>query len=173
MQLGMIFGIFWCISFLFLVSGDVTLTSISSPLILITPLIGFFLARKFKRNVQKDGPVSWGRAYLFSLLMYFYATAILSLVSLIYFKYFDNGRFVQHNIEILNRPEIKQLFENPEFLQSFKGISLEDLKTSLLALTPATIASSILNMNVLLAFGLSLPTAFFAQTHNQNISYNS
>lgn len=164
MQSGMIFGIYWCISFLFLVSHDENLSAISSILILSTPFVGFILAGKFKKDVQKDGQVSFGRGYFFSLLMYFYATAILSLTSLFYFKYFDHGTFIQQNLDMLNRPEVKQALESADIQKRLSGINMEEIKTSISALTPTSITASILNFNVLFAFILSLPTAFFAMT---------
>lgn len=162
MQSGMMFGLFWCLSFLFLVCGNETLRSMSSPLIIITPFVGFLFARKFRKDVQNDGEISFGRAYMFSTLMYLYATAILAILSYFYFKFIDNGAFAEQNIQLLNRPDVKQLFSTPEIQGQMNGLSLNEIKNLIKSFTPTTISAAIINFNVFAAFILALPTAFFA-----------
>ena len=162
MQSGMIFGIFWCISFLLLVSNNPALRVFASPLILATPFVGFILAHKFKRDVRNDGDVSYFRAFHFCILLYLYATAILAIVAYFYFRFFDHGEFVQRNLEVLALPETKALFENARMEEN--GITMSDLEAAIKSINPITVTASIINVNVLLSIPMALITAFIAMT---------
>lgn len=158
MQSGLIFGLTWSISFLCLVCGNGSLGAVGTPLFLATPFIGFFLAYKFRKDVQADGRVSYLRGLGFSFLLYIYASAVLAIVAYIYFQYFDHGEFLQRNLLMLQQPEVKQLFNEAS------GVSVKDLEQAFKTMTPISIVASIININIMLTIPLTLPTAFFAMT---------
>lgn len=161
---GMIFGLIWCVSFLFLVRGSVSLNAVAHPLIIAMPFLGFWFARKFRHDVQNDGQVTYWRGYFFSLLLYLYATTILAIVSFLYFKFMDHGAFALKNIALMDSQEMKDLFSMPQMQSSLNGMTREDFKTLFRELTPSTFAALVINFNVFLAFILAIPTAFFAMT---------
>jgi len=162
MQSGMIFGIYWCVSFLLLVSNNPASRVFASPLIMATPFVGFYLAHKFKKDVRNDGDVSYFRGFHFSLLLYLYATAILAIVAYFYFRFFDHGEFVQRNLEVLALPETKALFEKTRMEEN--GITMADLQTAIKSINPITVTASIININVLLSIPLAFITSFIAMT---------
>ena len=161
MQYGMIYGLYWCLSFLFLVSTQPSLQSLGTILFISTPFVGFYLARRFSATVRSDGPVTYGRCYIFSLLTYCYATAILAITSYCYFRFIDHGHFIAYNLEILDRPDVKQLFASPDVRNQMGGLKIDDLKTALQSLTPISITASVINMSILAGLFLSIPTALF------------
>ena len=168
MQSGMMFGLLWCVSFLFLVSGSPSMNTLSHLLIFSTPFFGFWFARKFRKDVENDGKVSFGRGYFFSLLLYLYATAVLAIASYLYFRFIDHGAFAQHNIALLDTPDVKQIFNMPEMQKQMGGLTLADIKELFRVLTPTTFAAIVINFNAMAAFVLAFPTAFFAMTANKN-----
>lgn len=170
MHLGTIFGLYWCIGFACLVAGFryPLLHFFLVIIILSTPFIGFVLAGHFKRQVRADAPVFYSRGYLFSLLMYFFASIILAIVAYVYFSYFDNGFFIQANIDYLHRPEMKQILSTPEMVKQTQAIlsqtGFKNLDEWFQSLTPIMIVASIIDFNIMTSIFLSIPTAFFART---------
>ncbi len=157
MQSGMIFGAIWSISFLLLVSGIAGLTALFPIIFFLTPFIGFYFARKFRKDVQNDGEVGYLRGFWFSLQLYLYATAILAIVVYVYLTFFDNGALVQSYLEKLSIPEIRAAIQA-------QGIQIKEMEEMVRNLNAMNITASIINLNALLAIPMALPTAFFAMT---------
>ncbi len=162
MHYGLIFGLIWCISLLFLVSDNTSLRTFSSPLFLLTPFIGFYIGYLFKIKVQYNGDVSYLRGLSFSLLLYLYATAVLAFAAYLYFQFFDHGAFARQNLEVLSQPEVQAIFKSQKMIDS--GITIKELQTAIKSITPMTVTAAIININVLLSIPLALITAFFTIT---------
>ena len=92
MHLGTILGLYWCIGLACLVAGFhyPLLHLLLIAVFISTPFLGFALAKHFEHQVRRDSPVFYSRGYLFSILMYFFASIVLAIVAYIYFAYFDN-----------------------------------------------------------------------------------
>lgn len=173
MQLGAYFGIYWCIGFLCLTAsfGNPILHFIYTIILISTPFVGIALARYFEKQVRQDGIVTFGRAWLFCFLLYFYAGVILCIVTYIYFKFFDHGAFFDNYIAFLNLPENKKILDAPEFKHQIEQIltatgysSIEEVFRSI---TPVIFASNILDINTFLAVIMAIPTAIFSKTNKK------
>ena len=162
MQSGMIFGTFWCISFLLLVSRFTPLKATFPLFLVATPFIGFYLASKFRRDVQKDGSITYARGFWFSLQLYLYATAILAIVVYIYFHFFDNGVFIQSYLESLSQPDVRAIFKA-------QGIQIQELEEAFKNINAVAMTASIINFNAIIAIPMALLTAFFAITPSKKL----
>lgn len=170
MQLGGIFGLYWCAGLFCLIGGiSVPFVQLLYVLIMLSaPLVGVMLARHFEKQVHADAPVLYGRAYLFSLLMYLYATILLACVAYIYFQMFDHGSFIEANIAYMARPEVKAFMDAPDIKQQIQSVltttGFKDIPELLRSVTPIMISANIVDVNLLFAIVLSIPTAFLSQT---------
>lgn len=171
-QLGGLFGLYWCVGLLCMVAGfKVPLFQAAYPIVVMSaPFVGFALASHFGKQVRNDAPVDFSRGYLFSILMYLYATIILASIAFIYFHLFDHGSFINANIEQLNRPETRTLLESPGIKEQINQMLLQtgfsSLAEMMKSFTPIMIAANILDINLMLSIILAIPTALFAKTKN-------
>ena len=90
MQNGLILGGIFSLNFLLS-------TSKSSPLIFLTYFIAFFIVTiiyrfsiKF-RNVEYEGIITYGRAFTYIILLFFYAALISTVVKYIFFRFVNPG----------------------------------------------------------------------------------
>jgi len=170
MQLGGIFGLYWCIGLFCLIAGFKVpvLSSFSLLIILSAPIMGIALARHFENQVRTDGPVYYGRAYLFSFLMYFYATILLAGITYIYFSLFDNGAFIEANIAYMQRPEMREFMDSPDVKIQMQNMlaatGYKSLEEFLRSISPIMITANIVDANLIFAVVLSFPTALISQT---------
>ncbi|MBQ8098236.1 MAG: DUF4199 domain-containing protein [Bacteroidaceae bacterium] len=170
MQFGAAFGMFWCVGFAFMISGyKIPLLHLLWLLtLLVTPAVGIILAKKFQQEVKQDGMVDFGRAYLYSVMMYLYATVILAGVAYIYFRMIDNGAFVGHLLAQLHTDEMEELLKTPAFKQQVDEMLAQTGKESLDdfvgSITPIMIVANIVDMNLIFGLLLSIPTALMART---------
>jgi hypothetical protein len=170
MHLGTIFGLYWCIGFACLIAGfhHPLLHLLLIVIVLSTPFVGFALARYFEHQVRADAPVFYSRGYLFSLLMYFFASVVLAIVSYVYFAYFDHGFFIQANIDYLHRPEMAQVLNSPQMAEQTQAIlsqtGFKSLDEWFQSITPIMLVASIVDFNIMTSIVFSIPTAFFART---------
>ena len=167
---GLWFGLWWILGFLLMTAGT------GSPLcqtglwlnVLFAPIVGIWLARRFEREVRPDGFVTFGRAYVFSLLMYLYATLLLALVAYVWFAWVDRGHFVEANIAQMQSEPMKGVLESEplrseiEALLSASGFkSLEEMMRSV---TPLVVCANVMFYNIIMAFVLSVPTAWMSKS---------
>ena len=174
MLYGLKFGLYWCFGFFCAVKGigGGTLSTLGMMVIISTPFMGCYLAHRFESQVRPDGPVSYGKAYLYSALLYFYAATILALIAYIYFRWFDGGRFVDSFMAVQNTPEMQEAMRVSGMQQYLDTIVAQsgftDLGEMLRSITPAEIAASLFNMNIFLGLLLSLITALVGKTRSTN-----
>ena len=92
---GTILGAVWSITYLLLIAGTTSMTSLflCLTLYLASPFIAAKLAVKYRRN-ECDDTMSYLQAWTFILYMYICATLLSTLITYIYFSFFDNGTFL-------------------------------------------------------------------------------
>ncbi len=160
------YGIYWIIGLLcFVNSLNSSMFSLLFYFVFASaPVIGYMLLCRFRERVC-DGVISFGRGYLFSLLLYFYAAILLAAACYVYFQFFDHGAFIDGYLQMLNSPEVKQAFEQENMKQLTNGRGLDSFKKimeTMQSISPATYAANILDLNIFLGLVLSLPTSLLA-----------
>ena len=174
MQLGALFGLLWSVGFACLIGGFThpSFHDMFIFLVLSTPAIGILLIRHFEQQVRIDGQVNYGRAYLFSFLMYLYATILLAGICYAYLRIFDNGNFAEANIAYLHRPEVVKMLHQEPWRSQTEGLllqtgfkSFEDIIRHFY--TPILFTANIVDLNIFLGLILSLPTALFGLTRSR------
>ena len=176
---GLFFGLYCSAGFLCTVKG-LTSGALSTLGLLITlsvPVMGCYFARKFERQVREDAPVTFGRAYLYSVLLYFYAAIVMALVAFGYFQWFDNGAFAESYAAVLSAPEMqdamKQSGMDNYISDTLSQSGFSSVKEMLMSILPIDVALGMLNMNILAGVVLALPTALFGKSRRQRWETNS
>ena len=152
---GALLGVMWTISFACYVMG------MSNPMLMMGGLLiavcsPFFAAarvRKF-RNEVRDGILSFGRGYGYSVLMFFYAALIFAVAQYVYFQFIDNGHIMSQIVSMMNEPQNKKIIEAYGMAKSME----ESLKV--MSQTSAIdYALNYLSVNIFMGLILSLPIA--------------
>lgn len=170
MQWGAVFGLYWCLGFLFMIWGvdSPVARLLQLTVILSAPFLGIRLTRHFEHQVRRDAPVTFSRAYVFSLMMYFFASIVLAAVAYVYFSYFDHGSFIEKNIAQLEQPEAQAVLNTPQMKQQLASLleasGFKDLKEMLRSVTPVMFVANIIDVNLIIGILLSIPTALLGRT---------
>lgn len=172
---GLFFGIYCSIGFLCMIKGvaNNTLAMLGLVVTLTVPVMGCYFARKFERQVRDDAPVSFGRAYLCSVLLYIYASVLLAACVFIYFQWFDKGAFVDSYVMAFNSPEtqaaLKQSGMDASFDEAMRQSGFRSVREMLSSISAFDMSSTMLNMNVMAGLLLALPTALFGKTRQRDV----
>lgn len=176
---GLFFGIYCCVGLLGIVKGisSDTLSALGTMVTVSVPVLGCYFAHKFERQVRGDAPVSYRRAYVYSFLIYFYASLIMAVFAFVYFQWIDSGNFVQNYMTIYNSPEMQDALSETGMTQTIDAAvrqnGFESFEDALKSIGPFDIASSVLNVNFLAGLFLALPTALFGKTRSRNINFDN
>ena len=138
----------------------------------ISALMPFYLAWRYKQHLKPGDRVPMGIAWLFSALMFFYASIIAGVGEYIYFQYIDKGRAMEYFMQFLSSPETEAQYKTigaSELLEQSKAALAE-----LANLTPLDLTLNIFANNLFIALLLSLPVAFVAhrKCHDIRLSVN-
>lgn len=176
LEYGTILGIIWLITFFTcmngMMGGGALLMLFGMGFMGISALMPFYLAWRYKQHLKPGDRVPMGIAWLFSALMFFYASIIAGVGEYIYFQYIDKGRAMEYFMQFLSSPETEAQYK-------IIGASelLEQSKTALAELanlTPLDLTLNIFANNLFIALLLSLPVAFVAhrKCHDIRLSVN-
>lgn len=152
---GALLGLMWIISFACYVAG------MSNPMLMMGGLLiaicsPFFAAtrvRKFRDNVR-DGILPFGRAFAYSILMFFYAALLFAVAQFVYFEFIDNGHIMSQIINMMNEPQNKKIIEAYGMTKSM------DDSLRIMAETRAIdYALNYLSVNIIIGLIVSLPIA--------------
>ena len=176
LEYGTILGIMWLITFFTcmngMMGGGALLMLFGMGFMGISALMPFYLAWRYKQHLKPGDRVPMGIAWLFSALMFFYASIIAGVGEYIYFQYIDKGRAMEYFMQFLSSPETEAQYK-------IIGASelLEQSKTALAELanlTPLDLTLNIFANNLFIALLLSLPVAFVAhrKCHDIRLSVN-
>lgn len=126
-------------------------------LMISTPIFSLQLTYRFRNNVC-NGRISFGRSFLFGLMMYTYAGLILALATYIYFSYFDHGAIANYYANALNTPENIALFDTMN-----TGLSYDEFIALIRSLSPGSYASNMLINNTFAGAFISALTALIVR----------
>lgn len=153
---GALVGVLWVLSFAFFIG------EFYEPLLgLVSIIIGTasivfasLRLRRFRDNVL-DGVISFRRAFLYSILTYFYAALIMAAGQFIYFQFIDHGFMLSQYEEMTGRPEFKTMLN----AYGIKPSEMQMAMDNIAALRPIDIALQFLTTNIILGLAVSLPMA--------------
>ncbi|MFT3751411.1 MAG: DUF4199 domain-containing protein [Paludibacter sp.] len=117
MHNGLILGAIFSVNFLLSVSGISALALLTYAVALIILVMLYKIAIRF-RDVDCEGSITYGRAFLYILLIFFYAALISTVVKFIYLRFIDQTyleSIYQETMKVLeamkfpmNTPEMEQ-----------------------------------------------------------------
>ena len=126
-------------------------------LIIISPFFAASRLRHF-RDFAREGIISFGRGYAFTVLTFFYAGLLLAVAIYIYFAFIDGGYLLNKFNEMLHSKE------NLEALQlSHMKEQMEEGLRQLSAMRPIDYALNMLTINITTGFFLGIPIAALAK----------
>ena len=168
MNYALAFGLYWIVGFVCFVQSPTHqfLSLLFYFIFASAPVAGYFHLKRFRDRVC-GGQIAFGRAYLFTILLYFYAALLLAAACYVYFAFIDHGAFFDSYIQLLSSPEAQQMVSANGGKLPAAGISLNELKSAfeqIQALSPVVYAAHILDLNIFIALILALPTALFASS---------
>lgn len=88
MHNGLIVGVIFSVNFLLSVSGITALVLLTYAVAIIILIMLYKIAIRF-RETECDGAISYGKAFSYILLIFFYAALISTVVKFIYLRFID------------------------------------------------------------------------------------
>ena len=157
-QDGFFLALLWITSFISYIIG------LSNPLLSMASMIiaivsPFFVAsrlRKF-RDVGREGVISFGRSYAYTIFVFFYGAVLLAVVQYLYFAY-----LVSSFARMMSTEEGKMMLEQ-------YGMSkvVDDSLAEMAVTRPIDYALNILTINISLGFILGVPIGLIMQRKNK------
>lgn len=128
-------------------------SSWGSLMALCTPFLMAWFTIRFREGAL-DGKISFRRAFAFNCYTFFYASLIFALIQFVYFKWLDQGRFLQ---------VISEGVRLLEAYSSQRG-GVAQYKTGLQLMSQMSaiqLAFTFMMQNLFIGFIISFPIAFF------------
>lgn len=153
---GAVMGIMWIVSF-FCFVGEFEyplLAILALCLGLGSVIVGIVRLCKFRDSVL-GGYISFGKAMLYSIMIYFYAALLLAVAQYVYFQFVDKGYLINQYITQLSVPDNAKMVKEVYGMEAKQLIAI--LQSTMAALRPIEIAFQFLTLNVILAIILSVP----------------
>jgi hypothetical protein len=158
-QDGFFLALLWTASFACYILGitNELLGMLALGLAVMTP---FFVAgrlRKF-RDEGREGLISFGRGYAYTVFVFFYGAVLLAVVQFIYFAYVDHGYLLSTFSKMLSSDEGRALVKQYGMTQM-----VEESLSEMANIRPIDYALNILTMNIVIGFVLALPIGLVMQ----------
>ncbi len=151
---GAVVGGLWILSFAFFIGEFYNpLFSFASLIVGVSSLVVAALRLKRFRDNVLEGVISFSRALLYSMLVYFYAALLMAAAQFVYFQFIDNGFMLSQYAEVTSTPEFKTLLDAYGVKQSEVKMAMDNLA----ALRPIDIALQFFTTNIIIGFIVSLP----------------
>jgi len=179
MQYGLLLG-FWSMLGLYVV-----VTSLGHPgwetwgqlMLLSSPFVGAFFTLRFRGQVTRHGDgFSFGRGYLHTLLMGLYAGVWIALGTYVYFRFFDNGQFVESMqlwaADPANSAVLEQMEAQGSFDELYAVSGAEDfagILDSFRHIPPGSYAGMVISWTLLSAPVISLLVGLLAMRRSMRI----
>lgn len=127
-------------------------------LIVISPFYAANRLRHF-RDEAREGVISFGRGYAYTVLTFFYAGLLLALALYVYFAFIDKGYLLGHFTNIINSEEGRQVLK----MYGMAEQQVKDGLHELALMRPIDYALNMLTVNITAGFVLGLPIAALSQ----------
>lgn len=120
---------------------------------LFTPVLMGLRLRSFRDGVM-DGSITFGRGWVYTLFMSFYACIIFALAQFVYFQWIDNGFFVEALGDMVSAPE-----SAPALQQLGMMRAVEESLSLLASMRPIDLVLNIMGSNMMICCVVGLPVA--------------
>ena len=152
---GAALALLWIASFACYVRSMVTpsLGVLSILLALFTPILLVRRLRRF-RDYGREGVISFLRAWVYGILMFFYAGLLFALVQYVYLAFLDHGFLLEHFQRIMSDPENVRMVSQMG-LESTMRESLAQMEQ----MRPIDLALNVLASNIMIGVAVSMPVA--------------
>lgn len=151
-QDGVILWLVWLVSFAMMRYAPQM--ALGNLLALSTPLVVMWRLKVFRTDAL-EGVISYRRAWVYSMYVFFYASLLFAVIQYAYFRFLDNGAFVGSMVSTMDAFA-------PNYMQM--GMTQQELgqtKELLLALTPIELSFLFMMQNLFLGGLMSLFIAAF------------
>ena len=128
--------------------------------ILMAVMSPFFVANRLKkfRDEGREGVISFGRSYAYTIFVFFYGAVLLAVAQYLYFAYMDNGYLVNSFAKMMTTDEGKMVLEQYGMTQM-----VDESLAEMAATRPIDYALNILTINISLGFILGVPIGLIMQ----------
>lgn len=157
MHFGTYMGVFWIAKFILLPTGlnNSILLFVFLLLTIAVPFVGYRYARSFRDNVC-GGTISFIQSWIFLFFMYLFASLLTAVVHYIYFRFFDNGLFI--DTYAANMEELKTI---PALSETVNLSSYEAAIKIVRALSPIELTMQLFTNNMFWSSIIALITSLF------------
>ena len=148
MTYGLSMGIYWVVKYLFFIFsiGTPSLGLVYWALTLAVPFIAYHMTRRYRTEI--GGTISFGHAWQFGILLYFFAAVILSLEIFVFYRFIAPPDLLPDTIKQLTTL-LQDSQVTPEMIDSLQKIDFSPIQMAI---------QSIFN-NVFYGIIFSLPVA--------------
>ena len=131
-------------------------------MVITTP---FFVANRLKkfRDEGREGVISFGRSYAYTIFVFFYGAVLLAVAQYLYFAYMDNGYLVNSFAKMMTSEEGRTMLEQYGMTKV-----VDDSLAEMAATRPIDYALNILTINISLGFILGVPIGLIMQRKSAN-----
>ena len=131
-------------------------------MVITTP---FFVANRLKkfRDEGREGVISFGRSYAYTIFVFFYGAVLLAVAQYLYFAYMDNGYLVNSFAKMMTSEEGRMMLEQYGMTKM-----VDESLAEMAATRPIDYALNILTINISLGFILGVPIGLIMQRRNAN-----
>lgn len=161
MYFGAYLGVYMILKFILLPLAFIIpfLSFLFLALTLGVPFIAYYYLKLY-RNKVCGGYISFGRAYFFSIQIYFYAALVVAIAHFVYFQFIDQGFIIEHlqaQVDLLlerseDLPDINLIRDNLQFsIDNFSSLSATD------------ITFNNISFNIFFSLFISIPTALIVK----------
>ena len=158
-QDGFFLALLWTASFVCYILGitNELLAMLALGLAVMTP---FFVAGRLRRfrDEGREGLISFGRGYAYTVFVFFYGAVLLAVVQFLYFAYMDHGYLLSTFSKILSSDEGRALVTQYGMTQM-----VEDSLSEMANIRPIDYALNILTVNIVIGFVLAFPIGLVMQ----------
>ena len=129
-------------------------------MVITTP---FFVASRLKkfRDEGREGVISFGRGYAYTIFVFFYGAVLLAVAQYLYFAYMDNGYLVNSFAKMMTSEEGRTMLEQYGMTKV-----VDDSLAEMAATRPIDYALNILTINISLGFILGVPIGLIMPRKN-------
>lgn len=126
-------------------------------LIVVSPFYAASRLRHF-RDEARQGVISFGRGYAYTVMTFFYAGLLLAVAMFVYFNYMDDGYLLGQFTTMLNSAEGQQALQMYGMQEQ-----IADGLREMAGMRPIDYALNMLTVNIITGFMLGLPIAALTQ----------